>query len=52
MGSGHFYTNGCRTPIKKISIDENFKSVYNEWKKDKVTAVKTIGLVFMKKYFL
>ena len=39
---------GIKFGRKKIGIDENFKSVYKDWKEDKITAVEAMKIVGMK----
>lgn len=41
--------NGIKFGRKKIPIDENFKFVYDRWKKGEFTAVKAMNLVSMKR---
>lgn len=41
--------NGIKFGRKKIPIDENFKVVYDKWKKGEFTAVKAMNLVSMKR---
>ena len=41
--------NGIKFGRKKIPIDENFKVVYDRWKKGEFTAVKAMNLVSMKR---
>lgn len=39
---------GIKFGRKKIVINENFKSVYKDWKEDKITAVEAMKMVGMK----
>ncbi|WP_214484724.1 recombinase family protein [Bacillus sp. SM2101] len=40
--------NGVKFGRKKIEINEEFKSVYSEWKQNKITAVEAMKIVGMK----
>ncbi|UOF90059.1 recombinase family protein [Fodinisporobacter ferrooxydans] len=40
--------NGVRFGRKKFEIDEKFKSVYHDWKQNKITAVEAMKIVGMK----
>lgn len=40
--------NGIKFGRKKINIGENYKSIYNEWKNNKITAVEAMKKLGMK----
>ena len=41
-------SKGTKLGRKKIGISENFKSVYNDWKQNKITAVEAMRILGMK----
>jgi DNA invertase Pin-like site-specific DNA recombinase len=41
-------SNGIKFGRRKLLIDENFKSIYNDWKQNKITAVEAMKKTGMK----